>query len=223
MSEKKKRLTRREFLKFAGVATSAGIVSACVAPVPQTVVETVVVEKEVEKVVTAAPAVVKKDTPIVVGTPTEDKGMFIPMVHVDYPNYFTSRPLLNYDYKGGSYDILPCLAKEYEVLDDGLRYRMHLRDDAYFHSGKPYEAEDSVWYLHMIIKDDHPYHHLSQRGGSRARNVDHAEVARMHVEDLAVDLFIGSVQRGHVGLAGVLHVEQRPPHPPPAVNREPSL
>ena len=55
MSEKKKRLTRREFLKFAGIATSAGIVSACVAPVaPQTVVETVVVEKEVEKVVKEA-------------------------------------------------------------------------------------------------------------------------------------------------------------------------
>jgi peptide/nickel transport system substrate-binding protein len=199
MSETKKRLTRREFLKFAGIASSAGIVSACVAPAPQTVVETVVVEKEVEKivqetvevekVVTAVPAPVKKDATLVIGTPTEDQGYFYPLTHLDYPGFFLSRGLLVYDFKGGSFDTLPALAKEYEVLDDGLRYRMHLRDDVVFHSGKPYEAEDSVWYLHMQIQDDHPYHHLAKRGQSRARNVDHLEA----VDKYTLDVYLTSV------------------------------
>jgi peptide/nickel transport system substrate-binding protein len=36
----------------------------------------------------------------------------------------------------------------------------------------------------MIIKEDHPYHHLSQRGGSRARNVDYLEAVDKYTLDV---------------------------------------
>ena len=57
MSERK--LSRRDFLNLAAAATAGSLLAACgVAPTPEKVVETVVVEveKEVEKVVTATPA-----------------------------------------------------------------------------------------------------------------------------------------------------------------------
>jgi len=205
MGNQKRRITRRQFLRYAGLAAGATALGACAAPtpavvekpVPQTVevekevtrVVTQEVEKVVEKVITATPVAIKKDTPIVIGTPSEDAGLFILLAHTDYPNYFTSRALLGYDFKGGSYDVLPSLAKSYEVLDDGLRYRMHLRDDAYYHSGRKYEAEDSAWYLNLQLQEDHPYHHLAKRAGSRARNVDHLEV----VDKTTLDVHLKSV------------------------------
>ncbi|MGQ9584952.1 MAG: ABC transporter substrate-binding protein [Anaerolineae bacterium] len=207
MNVQKKRLTRRDFLRYAGLAAGATALSACAAPtpvvvetekvvekaVPQTVVvekavpQTVVVEKE--KVVTATPVPIKKDTPIIIATPTEDAGLFLPLTHVDFPGYFLNRALLCYDFKGGTYDVVPSLAKSYEVLDNGLRYRLHLRDDAYYHGGGKYEAEHSKWYIEMEMKDDHPYHHLAVRGQSRASNVDHVEA----VDKTTLDIYLKAV------------------------------
>ncbi|MBN1878015.1 MAG: twin-arginine translocation signal domain-containing protein, partial [Anaerolineae bacterium] len=88
MKERRKKLTRREFLQGAAVATAGMIVVGCGTPTPQIIKETVEVEKEVvkivegtpvvekvietqviEKVVTATPEpVVKEEAPAVLGT-----------------------------------------------------------------------------------------------------------------------------------------------------------
>ncbi|HRC85540.1 MAG TPA: ABC transporter substrate-binding protein [Thermoanaerobaculia bacterium] len=39
-------------------------------------------------------------------------------------------------------DLVPSLASTWELLDEGRRYRFHLRPDARFHDGRPVEAAD---------------------------------------------------------------------------------
>jgi len=54
-----KKVSRREFVRLAGMAAGAAALGACVAPTPQVIKETAVVEKvvtkEVEKIVTPTP------------------------------------------------------------------------------------------------------------------------------------------------------------------------
>lgn len=59
--EVNKNLNRREFLRLAGIGSAGALLAAC-APVPtaEKIVETVVVEKEVEKVITATPGAAPK-------------------------------------------------------------------------------------------------------------------------------------------------------------------
>lgn len=40
---------------------------------------------------------------------------------------------------------LPDLARRWEVLDEGRRWRFHLRDDVRFHDGSLFDADDVVW------------------------------------------------------------------------------
>ena len=42
-------------------------------------------------------------------------------------------------------EIVPDLAREYEVSEDGMVYTFSLRDDAVFHSGRAVTAEDVKW------------------------------------------------------------------------------
>lgn len=54
-------MNRREFMRLAGLGTAGALLTACgAAPTPETVVETVIVEKEVESVVTATPGAAPK-------------------------------------------------------------------------------------------------------------------------------------------------------------------
>ncbi|MEW5721742.1 MAG: ABC transporter substrate-binding protein [Thermodesulfobacteriota bacterium] len=48
-------------------------------------------------------------------------------------------PLLNL--KADTYEIVPGLAKSWEVSDDGLVYTFHLQENAKFHNGRPVTAE----------------------------------------------------------------------------------
>jgi peptide/nickel transport system substrate-binding protein len=74
--------------------------------------------------------------------------------------------------------ITPGIAKEWELLDDGMRYRFYLRDDVQFHNGDMLVAEDVVFSWNRLI------------ASSFARLVtgsfDHAE----KVDDYTVDLFM---------------------------------
>ena len=55
MKSTKKKLSRREFLRLASIGSAGALAAACVPVTPEMVVETVEVEKVVEKVVTATP------------------------------------------------------------------------------------------------------------------------------------------------------------------------
>jgi ABC-type transport system substrate-binding protein len=48
-------------------------------------------------------------------------------------------------------DLVPDLATSWEVLDDGLRYRFHLRPGVRFHDGRELTAEDVVWTFGSIV------------------------------------------------------------------------
>jgi peptide/nickel transport system substrate-binding protein len=48
-------------------------------------------------------------------------------------------------------DMGPSLAESWEVLDDGRRYRFHLRPGVRFHDGRPFSADDVVWTFQTML------------------------------------------------------------------------
>ncbi len=48
-------------------------------------------------------------------------------------------------------DLVPDLATSWDVLDDGLRYRFHLRPGVRFHDGSELDAEDVAWTFGSIV------------------------------------------------------------------------
>ncbi|MBW2278765.1 MAG: ABC transporter substrate-binding protein [Deltaproteobacteria bacterium] len=53
--------------------------------------------------------------------------------------------------KDPSGNLLPDLAKSWEILDDGRRYRFHLRPGITFHDGRPFTAADIAWTFGTIV------------------------------------------------------------------------
>lgn len=118
---------------------------------PVTVVETVVVEKEVEKVVevTAAPAA--KGGKLVISTSNFPSGLD-PHVQVVWDVLFILSGV--YDtlvYQDADGNFVPGLASAWEVSDDGTTYTFHLRDDVTFHDGTPFNAEAVKYNLDRIV------------------------------------------------------------------------
>lgn len=59
-----------------------------------------------------------------------------------------------------SLNVLPCIAKGYDISEDGLTYTFHLRDDVYFHKDKCFKngtrkvvAQDFVYSFNRIIDE----------------------------------------------------------------------
>lgn len=48
-------------------------------------------------------------------------------------------------------NLVPSLAEKWEVLDDGRRWRFHLRSGVTFHDGRPFRAEDVVWTFGTLL------------------------------------------------------------------------
>ncbi|RKS85235.1 dipeptide transport system substrate-binding protein [Orbus hercynius] len=71
------------------------------------------------------------------------------------------------DFKLGTTDIEPSLAKSWDISEDGMTYTFHLRDDVKWHSNKSFKPSrnlnaDDVIYSFMRQKDsNHPYHKVS--------------------------------------------------------------
>ena len=125
--------------------------------VKETVKETIivegtpqVVEKEVTKVVTVEKVVTATPEPksplanTLVIAEQEHPASFDPMQTDDSTvNRITA---LAYDalvqYKQGVTEIIPWLAKEWEISDDGLTYTFKLREDVKFHDGSDLTASD---------------------------------------------------------------------------------
>ena len=76
--------------------------------------------------------------------------------------------LVNYDSEQG--DIVPGLATEWHISDDGLNYTFVLRNDVLFHQTsrfKPqrtFNADDVLFSFNRIIDSQHPYHFVSRTG-----------------------------------------------------------
>lgn len=78
-------------------------------------------------------------------------------------------PLFNrlVEFKLGTTEIIPGVAKSWDVSEDGLTYTFHLRDDVQWHSNKAFKPSrnlnaDDVIFSFMRQKDPkHPYHKVS--------------------------------------------------------------
>ncbi len=51
-------------------------------------------------------------------------------------------------------EIVPALAKSYDISDDNLTITFHLRDDVYFHDGHQFTSEDVMFTYEMIMKPE---------------------------------------------------------------------
>jgi ABC-type transport system substrate-binding protein len=51
-------------------------------------------------------------------------------------------------------EVIEVLATGWELLGDGLTYRLHLREGVYFHSGAPFNAEAVAWNFEKQLKTE---------------------------------------------------------------------
>lgn len=54
----------------------------------------------------------------------------------------------------GTATIVPGLAKDWDISDDGLVYTFHLRDDVKFHNGSDFTADDVVYTIERMMDPD---------------------------------------------------------------------
>ena len=66
------------------------------------------------------------------------------------------------EYKSGSTEIQPCLAKSWEVSKDGLEITFHLRHGVKFHDGTDFNADAVVFSFARQYDPNHPYHQYGE-------------------------------------------------------------
>ncbi|MBG9978744.1 ABC transporter substrate-binding protein [Ruoffia tabacinasalis] len=74
-----------------------------------------------------------------------------------------------------NYEVIPQLAKSYEVSEDGLVYTFYLRDDVQFHNGDTLEASDVVASMDKWLK-------TSTQGKANLKDAEFVEVDPLTVE-----------------------------------------
>lgn len=99
------------------------------------------------------------------------------------------------DYDDTSKKFVPTLATKWETLDEGRRYRFHLREGVIFHSNdrftptRAFNADDVVFSFHRWLDENHPFHHVS--GGQypffTSSGLDKLIQSVEKVDDLTVD------------------------------------
>lgn len=152
----------RKAAVFLTVVLVISLLSSCAPATPQivevekqvvvekSVVQTVVVEKEVEKVVVVTP------TP----APAVGGGTLVIASTQDIDNYdphwnqliayevLIGHNVFNYLTKlGPDMMVYPDLAERWDISEEGTEYTFYLRKDAKFHNGRPVTADDVVFSL----------------------------------------------------------------------------
>ncbi len=171
MSENKQ-LSRREFLNIAGISASSVVLASIGGAA-------------------LAQGTSEGGEPIVLGVGSiADAGLATTATPCQVPCQFMYRSLVEYNYKDGSHEIVPALAHSWEVLDDGLRYRFHLRDDVILHDGSALTAAVMANWINMQTDENHPNFSCGhQREKHRLGAHDRVEV----VDDLTIDFYITRV------------------------------
>ena len=74
------------------------------------------------------------------------------------------------DFKPGTTDIQPALAKSWDISPDGLTYTFHLREGVKFHTTpyftptRTFNADDVLWSLNRQLDPNHPWHDKTSVG-----------------------------------------------------------
>src|SRR5215510_8587138 len=76
-----------------------------------------------------------------------------PHVGYDWQNWSVIKSIFDglMDYKPGTTELEPDLAKEFTVSDDGLTYTFKLRDGLKFHNGRPVTSADVKYSLERAV------------------------------------------------------------------------
>ena len=123
---------------------------------------------------------------------------FRPNGSFDRMYFFTGNEVLAAIGKDGLYDPAESLAYAYDVLDDGKRYRLYLRQGVQFQGGYgEMTAADVAWSLNRIHRPD-----MGSRWSNIFRAMDRAE----EVDRYTVDVYLNRARRqsghAHVRSAG---------------------
>ncbi|PYC24838.1 ABC transporter substrate-binding protein [Pseudomonas mosselii] len=110
--------------------------------------------------------------PLVVCTEASPEGFDIVQYTTAVTADATAEAIFNrlVDFKPGTTEIQPALAKSWDVSSDGLVYTFHLREGVKFHTTdyfKPtrdFNADDVLWSLNRQLKKDHPWHDKTSVG-----------------------------------------------------------
>lgn len=129
-------------------------------------------------------------SPIVLGVPAESNSVNVSFSGgvSNHMRVIVQRGLLMYDNKDPSFKIVPGLAREMpEVLDDGLRFRFRLRDNAFYHDGTPVTANAIAHWINMLSDENHPDHDFYPfEPAARLRSVARADA----VDTLTLDIYL---------------------------------
>lgn len=143
---------------------AASLLSACATPAPETVVvkETVVVEgtpQIEERVVTATPEPTEEPEPetktLVYVHPQEVRWLDPAQITESQSGAVVRNVysrLLDQTYDAS--EIMPDLAEDWSVSDDGFVYTFYLQEGVEFHDGTPLTAEDVVYSFHRALAID---------------------------------------------------------------------
>ncbi len=86
------------------------------------------------------------------------------------------------DYDSASASIVPSLATQWQVSDDGLAYRFNLRRDVHYHQSELFtpsrffNADDVLFSFNRIIDLQHPYHEITRTGYPFFQSISFAEL-----------------------------------------------
>lgn len=170
MSKEHKKISRRSILKGAAILGTLQLIPGFVR---------------------RAAAQAAEAKAFVMGVPSSADGLSTIVAQSDYVGRLIERSLLDYDRKGGTFTLVPGTAKEMpEILDDGLRFRFKLREDAFYHDGSPVNAQSIAAWVDMQINPDNPNNKLyTWRSLGRVTNIEKITVVDDHTIDFKLKKF----------------------------------
>ncbi len=109
-----------------------------------------------------APAAVEKDKNggvLVFGRSGDSVGLD-PARETDGESYYGCTQVYDnlVEFKEGTTEVQPALAKSWDISADGLEVMFHLRSGVKFHDGTAFNADAVVFSLGRQLYEDHPYH-----------------------------------------------------------------
>jgi peptide/nickel transport system substrate-binding protein len=134
------------------------VLTACAqaTPTPEKVVETVEVEKQVEKIVqvTPTPGPYKPVGTLRVALSTFPNSLYLPMSAERNAHNASWQLYDSLVYMNEAGEIEPALAEKWDVSEDGTEYTFTLREGVTFHNGEAFTADDVVASWEWGKKDD---------------------------------------------------------------------
>ena len=125
--------------------------------VEKEVVQTVEVEKEVVKEVTAVPAPAGPEGTLTMAIATFPNSIDRPQAAERNASNVSQQMWDSLLWINDEGELEPALATDYDVSEDGKEYTFYLRDDVVFHNGEPFNADAVVFTWERAANADYEY------------------------------------------------------------------